>query len=165
MDKAFDQALTHSGVDTIRSSGAEWSCLGLQKFRHKRSAMYDQPVKRHGDVSVKMTFYGRPCWSSCHTMDSPPSKVVPQDCPRQNNRSPPTKYRSHTWSPLAADGPPPAADCSLFAIAFATTLAYGEQPGHCLFDQNKVRQHQLKSLQEGEYLTVSYCALSNLIYK
>jgi len=70
MDKAFDQALTHSEVDTIRSPGAEWSCLGLQKFRHKRSAMYtywsEQPVKRHGDVSVKMTFYGRPCWSSHH---------------------------------------------------------------------------------------------------
>ena len=42
---------------------------------------------------------------------------------------------------------PPAADCSLFAIAFATALAYGEQPGHCLFDQIKVRQHQLTSLQ------------------
>jgi len=45
---------------------------------------------------------------------------------------------------------PPAADCGLFAIAFATALAYGEQPGHCPFNQNKVRQHQLKSLQDGE---------------
>ena len=44
---------------------------------------------------------------------------------------------------------PPAADCGL-AIAFATALAYGEQPGHCPFNQNKVRQHQLKSLQDGE---------------
>ena len=42
---------------------------------------------------------------------------------------------------------PRAADCGL---AFATALAYGEQLGHCLFDQNKVRQHLLKSLQEGE---------------
>ena len=41
-----------------------------------------------------------------HAVDSPPSKVVPLDCPRQNNRSPQTKYRSHTWSPLAADSPP-----------------------------------------------------------
>jgi len=40
---------------------------------------------------------------------------------------------------------PPAADCSLFAIASATALAYGEQPGRCLLDQNKVRQHLLKS--------------------
>ena len=48
-------------------------------------------------------------------------------------------------------GPPtPAAECDLLAIAFATALACGEQPGHCLFDQNKVRQHLLKSLQEGE---------------
>ena len=76
-------------------------------------------------------------------MDSPPSKVVPPDCPRQNKWSPRTKYHSHTWSP-------PAADCSFFAIAFATALAYGEQPGHCLFNQNKLRQHQLKSLQKGE---------------
>jgi len=77
---------------------------------------------------------------SCDAVDSPPSKVVPPDCLRQNNRSLRTKYRSHTWSP-------PAADCGLFAIAFATALAYGEQPGHCPFNQNKVRQHQLKSLQ------------------
>ena len=79
----------------------------------------------------------------CHAVDSPPSKVVPPDCSRQNNWSPRTKYRSHTCSPPAADGPP-AADCGLFAIAFATAHAstahaYGEQPGHCLFDQNKVR--------------------------
>jgi len=26
----------------------------------------------------------------------------------------------------------------------------GEQAGHCLFDENKVRQHLLKSLQEGK---------------
>ena len=36
----------------------------------------------------------------------PPRKWSPPDCPRQNNRSPRTKYRSHTWSPHAADGPP-----------------------------------------------------------
>ena len=35
-----------------------------------------------------------------HAMDSPPSKAVPPDCPQQNNRSPWTKYHSHTWSPL-----------------------------------------------------------------
>ena len=45
---------------------------------------------------------------------------------------------------------PHAADCGLFAIAFTTALAYGEQPGHCPFNQNKVRQHQLKPLQDGE---------------
>ena len=39
-------------------------------------------------------------------------------------------------------------DCGLFAIAFATALADGEQPGRCLFDQNKMRQHLLKCLQE-----------------
>jgi len=43
-----------------------------------------------------------------------------------------------------------AADCGLFAIAFATALAYGEQPGHCLLDHNKMREHLLKPLQEGE---------------
>ena len=55
------------------------------------------------------------------------------DSPWQNNRS-----------------RPPAADCVLFAIAFAAVLAYMEQPGHCLFNQNKMRQHLVKSLQEGE---------------
>jgi len=78
-------------------------------------------------------------------VDSPPSKVVPPDQISQPYLVPlplPTV-------PLAADGPP-AADYSLFAIAFAIALTYAEQPGHCLFDQNKVRQHHLKSLQEGE---------------
>ena len=60
-------------------------------------------------------------------------KAVPPDHLRQNN-----------WSPLHA------ADCGPFAIAFAAALAYGEQPGHYPFNQNKVRQHQLKSLREGE---------------
>jgi len=48
---------------------------------------------------------------------------------------------------------PPAADCGLFAIAFATALAYGEQPRHCLFDQNEVRQHLLKSAGGGDDTT------------
>ena len=48
---------------------------------------------------------------------------------------------------------PPAAACSLFAIAFATALAYGEQPGRCLLDQNKVRQHLLKSEGGGDDTT------------
>ena len=39
-------------------------------------------------------------------MDSPPSKAVPPDGPRQNNRSPRPKFHSDTWSPSAADGPP-----------------------------------------------------------
>jgi len=46
--------------------------------------------------------------------------------------------------------PKVTADCGLFAMAFATALAYGEQPGHFPFNQSKVRQHQLKSLQDGE---------------
>ena len=37
---------------------------------------------------------------------------------------------------------PPAADCSLFAIAFASALAHGEQPGHCLF---RIRSKQGKA--------------------
>ena len=92
---------------------------------------------------------GKRVWLARLAVDSPPSKVVPPDCPRQNNRSPRTKYRSHTWSPLLPTVPP-AADCGHLAIAFATALAYGEQPGRCPFNQNKVRQHQLKSLQDGE---------------
>jgi len=76
-----------------------------------------------------------------------PLEAVPPDCLQQNNRSPKTKFRSYTWSPRALMVPS-AADCSLFTIAFATALAYGEQPGHYLFNQNKMRQYVLKSLQE-----------------
>ena len=75
-----------------------------------------------------------------------PLEAVPPDCligpPRPNFAAIPV--------PPPALMVPSAADCSLFTIAFATALAYGEQPGHCLFNQNKVRQHQLKSLQDGE---------------
>ena len=32
-------------------------------------------------------------------------------------------------------------DCGLFAIAFATALANGKQPGGCFFDQATMRGH------------------------
>ena len=32
-------------------------------------------------------------------------------------------------------------DCGLFAVAFATAVAYGLNPGQCLFDQHKMREH------------------------
>ena len=117
-------------------------------------ALLDTTIKYLGNEVTSLLWFTRPrVWKehtySWHAVDSPPSKVVPSDCPRQNNRSPQTKFCSHTWSPLAANCPP-SADCGLFAIAFAIALAYEEQPGHCLFDQNKMRQHLLKSLQEGE---------------
>ena len=41
-------------------------------------------------------------------------------------------------------------DCGLFAVAFATSLVHGEQPGHFLFDQEKMRPHLLKCLQNGD---------------
>ena len=34
-------------------------------------------------------------------------------------------------------------DCGLFAISFATTSVFEEQPGHFLFDQKKMRSHLL----------------------
>ena len=39
-------------------------------------------------------------------------------------------------------------DCGLFAIAFATALANGVQPGHCVFKQSEMRKHLLRSLEE-----------------
>ena len=81
----------------------------------------------------------------CHAVDSPPSKAVPPNCPRQNNQSPGPNIAAIPGPPCCRRSPllptvPLAADCGLFAIAFATALAYGEQPGHCLFDQNKVME-------------------------
>ena len=38
-------------------------------------------------------------------------------------------------------------DCGLFAIAHATALALGEQPGNYLYDQPKMRKHLYKSFQ------------------
>ena len=83
------------------------------------------------------------------TLWTVPLKRSPPNCPRQNNRSPPDQISQPYLVPPCCQQSP-AADCSLFAIAFATMLAYGEQAGHCLFNQNKVRQHLLKSLQEGK---------------
>ena len=98
----------------------------------------------------------RPERKGCHAVDSPPSKVVPSDCPRQNNRSPRTKYCSHPWSPPAANGPPgcrlrlqPFRNCN----AFFTALAYGDTPGRCLLDQNKVRQHLIEYAGGGDDTT------------
>nr|XP_047129866.1 uncharacterized protein LOC124805802 isoform X1 [Hydra vulgaris] len=39
-------------------------------------------------------------------------------------------------------------DCGLFAVAFAAALTKQIQPDHCLFKQNLMRDHLLKSLQE-----------------
>ena len=38
-------------------------------------------------------------------------------------------------------------DCGLFAIAHATALAQGEQPGNYLYDQPEMRKHLYKSFQ------------------
>ena len=65
---------------------------------------------------------------ACHAVDSPPTKAVSSDCPWQNNRSPPPRLPTAAFSQL------PLPQC---------LHNYGEQPGHCLFDRNKMRQHLL----------------------
>ena len=40
-------------------------------------------------------------------------------------------------------------DCALFAIAFATAIVFGKQPGLFLFNQSKMRQHLKKCLEQG----------------
>ncbi len=40
-------------------------------------------------------------------------------------------------------------DCGLFAIAYATALVLGKQPGNFLFDQEKMRPHLLKCFEDG----------------
>ena len=87
----------------------------------------------------------------CHAVDSPPSKAVPRTAHGRIIGPPGPKSQPYLVPP-AADGPP-VANCSLFTIAFATALAYGEQPGCCLLDQNKVRQHLLKPAGGGDDTT------------
>lgn len=41
-------------------------------------------------------------------------------------------------------------DCGLFAIAFATALTCGIQPGECTFKQGEMRKHLYKCLSRGE---------------
>ena len=40
-------------------------------------------------------------------------------------------------------------DCGLYAIAFATAVAFGHDPGSCLFDQQKLRRHLYHCLNVG----------------
>ena len=39
-------------------------------------------------------------------------------------------------------------DCGLFAIAFATLLARGEQPGGVFYEQKAMRKHLVESLEK-----------------
>ena len=39
-------------------------------------------------------------------------------------------------------------DCGLFAIAFATLLARGEQPGSFFYEQEAMRKHLIESLEK-----------------
>jgi hypothetical protein len=39
-------------------------------------------------------------------------------------------------------------DCGLFAIAFATSLARGEQPGSFFYEQKAMRKHLIESLEK-----------------
>ena len=41
-------------------------------------------------------------------------------------------------------------ECGVFAIAFATALAYGENPTQYLFDQSKMRLHLTMCLEQGQ---------------
>ena len=44
-------------------------------------------------------------------------------------------------------------DCGLFAIAFATAIVFGKEPGLFSFDQSKMREHFRKCLEQG-YITM-----------
>ena len=43
-----------------------------------------------------------------------------------------------------------SSDCGVFAIAFATAITFGLDPGAFLFDQSKMRQHLLQCLQKSK---------------
>ena len=60
--------------------------------------------------------FPQPRGETCHAVDGPPSKTVSPDRPWQNNWSPRTEYRSHTWSP------PPAADGPTLGIVFSKSV-------------------------------------------
>ena len=42
------------------------------------------------------------------------------------------------------------ADCGLFALASATALANGEEPGSFVFDQEQMRPHLIRCLETGK---------------
>ena len=42
------------------------------------------------------------------------------------------------------------ADCGLFAIAFATAIAFGKRPGKIKFVQEELRSHLVTCLNKGE---------------
>ena len=43
-----------------------------------------------------------------------------------------------------------SADCGLFALASATALAHGKEPGSLVFERKEMRPHLIKCLEAGE---------------
>ena len=41
-------------------------------------------------------------------------------------------------------------DCGLYAIAFATAVAFGDDPGSCLFHTQEMRRHLYHCLEAGK---------------
>ena len=41
-------------------------------------------------------------------------------------------------------------DCGLFSLAFATSVAYGDNPTKIFFDGNSMRPHLLKCIEQGQ---------------
>ena len=41
-----------------------------------------------------------------------------------------------------------SSDCGLFAVAFATAIVFGKQPGLFYFDQSQMREHLIKCLEQ-----------------
>ena len=41
-------------------------------------------------------------------------------------------------------------DCGLYAIAYATTIANGDDPCHIVYDQSKMRRHLFQCFLEGK---------------
>ena len=42
-------------------------------------------------------------------------------------------------------------DCGLFSISFTTALVFGEQPGHSIFDQKKMRSHLMHCFEQKQF--------------
>ena len=51
---------------------------------------------------------------------------------------------------MNVDGQLNLSDCGVYAVAYATHLAFGLDPTHCLWDHKQMRGHLLSCLEDGE---------------
>ena len=105
----------------IVNSGAHWVCLSTIGCVLGEVKLFDSLYDRVNSI-IRL----HACRMLMHAGKS--LTISSQKCQIQNNSS----------------------DCGLFALAFVTSICFGEDPSNISYDQPKLRQHFVHCLEKGE---------------